>query len=306
MSEMQKEKDLIKNFLHQCTLEVTPGGAIKIDDFGEVLRAGTTVYVTFLAGSDFNDTVETAIRLCREGMNPVPHIVARATPSKTFLEEKLKILQAEAKVDEVLIIAGGISQPVGEFDRSIQMLETDLFQKYGIRKIGIAGHPEGSADIPPEELRKALLEKSAYASKNEVDMYIATQFCFEAAPVIEWDKRIREEGNELPIHLGIPGLATIKTLIGHAKACGVGASMRVLTRQAGNIAKLMTTRMPDKLIRDIAVYSAHNTDCGIKQCHMYPLGGLKKSADWMYAVQHGDFELGDKNGFKVFADLKNQ
>ena len=299
MGGKQEEKELIKKFLNRCTLEVTPGGARKIDDFGEVLRKGETVYVTFLAGADFSDTVDTVKRLSREGMNPVPHITARSTPSKSFLEENLKIFQEEAGVNEVLIIAGGVSKPIGEFDCSMQILETDLFQKYGIKKIGVAGHPEGSPDVPPDELRKALRDKNAYARKNEIDMYIITQFCFEAAPVIEWDRRIREEGNELPIHIGIPGLATIKTLIGHAKACGVGASIRVLTRQAGSIAKLMTTRMPDKLVRDLAVHVAHNADCGIDQCHLYPLGGLKKSADWMYAVQNGNFELNDKSGFKM-------
>ena len=294
-----KQKQLIKNFLNRCTLEITPGEARKIDDFGEVLGAGTTVYVTFLAGSDFGDTVKTVKRLSQEGMNAVPHFVARSTPSRSFLAENLKILQAETRVDEALIIAGGVSKSIGEFDCTMQMLETDLFQKYGIRKIGVAGHPEGSPDISPDELRKALRDKNDYARKNEIDMYIATQFCFEAAPVIEWDSRIREEGNELPVHVGIPGLATIKTLIGHAKACGVGASMRVLTRQAGNIAKLMTTRMPDKLVRDLAVHVAGNVDCGITQCHLYPFGGFSKSAAWMYAVQNGNFELNNKGGFDV-------
>ncbi len=303
MRDEGNEKELIARFLRHCSLEVTPVGAKKIGNFANVLHAGTKVYITFLADSDFGDTVRTAIRLRREGMNPVPHIAARSIPSRSYLEQILKALQAEASVEEVLVIAGSINKPVGEFDSSMPLLETGLLQKYGISRIGVAGHPEGCPDISPEELKKVLLQKNAYARRHAIEMHITTQFCFAATPVIEWDRKIRQEGNELPIHIGIPGLATIKTLLGHAKACGVGPSMRVLTRQSGNMARLMTTRMPDRLVRELAVYTANNTDSGIKQCHLYPFGGLEKSVAWLQAIQDGDFELDQKNGFKLLRDL---
>ncbi|MGV3593269.1 MAG: metFprotein, partial [Gammaproteobacteria bacterium] len=117
-----------------------------------------------------------------------------------------------------------------------------------------------------------------------------------------WDKRIQAEGNTLPIHIGIPGLATIKTLLAHATACGIGPSMRIITRQAANIAKLMTTRMPDKITRDLANYQANDPKCGITQCHLYPLGGMAKSAKWLYAVQDGKFNLTDE-GFDVTVEI---
>jgi methylenetetrahydrofolate reductase (NADPH) len=133
-----------------------------------------------------------------------------------------------------------------------------------------------------------------------MELYIATQFCFEAQPIIEWDRDLRERlGNELPIHIGIPGLATIKTLLKHAQQCGIGNSMRVLSRQAANITKLMTVREPDKLVRDLAAERSRNPSFGVHQCHLYPLGGLKKSAAWLYAVQDGKIELERKGGFKT-------
>lgn len=300
---MSDDKQNILKFLENTSVEVTPGGAAKIDDFRDLLRPGTTVFVTFLPGSDFRDTVACVKRLFAEDMKPVPHFAARSIPSKAFFEENLKILQAEAQVDEALLIGGGVDNPVGEFSSSMEVLRTDLFQEYGIRKLGVAGHPEGSPDIPPADVTSALLEKNAYAKEHGMEMYITTQFCFEAEPIIEWDKKIRAEGNELPIHIGIPGLATIKTLMAHAKACGIGPSMRVLTRQAANIAKLMTTRMPDKITRDLANYQANDPDCGITQCHLYPLGGMKKSAAWLYTVMDGEFELNEKGGFELTREL---
>ena len=51
-------------------------------------------------------------------------------------------------------------------------------------------------------------------------------------------------------------------------------------------------------------YKAVDPDCGIARIHVYPLGGLKRSAAWTYAVADGDFELNAKgNGFKVTRDV---
>jgi len=296
------DKNNILKFLENTSLEVTPGGAKKIENFRDMLREGTTVFVTFLPGSDINDTVATVKRLFAEGMKPVPHFAARSIPNLKFFEEALKTMQGEAQVDEALLIGGGVDNPVGDFSSSMEILRTDLFQKYGIMKLGVAGHPEGSPDIPPADVTSALLAKNAYAKEHGIDMYITTQFCFEAEPIIAWDKRIRAEGNELPIHIGIPGLATIKTLLAHATACGIGPSMRIITRQAANIAKLMTTRMPDKITRDLANYQANDPQCGITQCHLYPLGGMTKSSKWLYAVMDGNFELTDE-GFDLTVEL---
>lgn len=292
----------IIDFMTGFTIETTPGSAAKISDFREYLRPNTTVYVTFLPGSDFNDTVAVAKRLRKEDMFPVPHLAARSIPSKAFLEEKLKRLVDEAGVDHVLCIGGAVDKPIGEFSDTMQLLATGLFDKYGIRKIGVAGHPEGSPDIPDEAIGYALRWKNDFAARTGAQMYIITQFCFDAAPVIAWDRRIQAEGNRLPIHIGIPGLATIKTLLAHAKACGVGPSMRFLSRYALDVAKLMTVSAPDKLVTALAAYQATDPKCGIEAVHVYPLGGLKKSADWSYAVADGKFQLTpDGKGFSVIA-----
>jgi methylenetetrahydrofolate reductase (NADPH) len=115
---------------------------------------------------------------------------------------------------------------------------------------------------------------------------------------------VQADGNTLPIHIGIPGLATIKTLIGHAKACGIGPSMQFLTRQTRNIAKLLTVSTPDKLLLDLARYKVSDPACGIRLAHFYPLGGLRKTAAWTYGVVDGDFTLkpGDK-GFSVNREI---
>lgn len=292
----------IIELLSGFTTETTPGAAAKIADYRAHLRPGATVFITFLPGSSFADTIAVAVRLRREGFNPVPHFAARSIPSRAFLDENLARLTGEAGVDQALLIGGAINQPLGEFSSTMQLLDTGLFDSYGIGRIGIAGHPEGSPDIPDAQIRSALAWKNAFAERTGASLYIVTQFCFEAAPVIAWDRRIQAEGNRLPVYIGIPGLASLKALIGHAKACGVGPSMRFLTRQARNVTKLLNVTAPDRLVAGLAAYRATDPQCGVRGVHVYPLGGLRKSARWAQAVVDGRFEMheGDQ-GFEVDA-----
>ncbi len=302
-SEDQAKRQII-DFVTDFTIETTPGSALKIPDYREHLRPGTKVAVTFLPGSDFADTITTAARLKAEGFDPLPHFAARSIPSEALLETWLKQLQDEVGITEVVALGGAVDKPLGPFDSSMALLETGLFDKYAIRKIGVAGHPEGSPDISDQAIKEALAWKNAFAERSGAAIYIATQFCFEAAPIIAWDRAIQSQGNKLPIHIGVPGLATIKTLLNHARACGVGPSMRFLTRQARNITKLMTISAPDKLVLELARYRAEDPGCGIARVHVYPLGGLRRSAAWTYAVADGDFSLkpGDK-GFTIDRDI---
>ena len=294
----------ICTFLSDFTAETTPFSAAKIDDFRNVLRPGTTVYVTFLPGTDFAETLTVTKRLKDEGMRPVPHIAARSVPDKAFLDDNLNKLTAEAGIDEVLIIGGAVDRPVGAFSDSMQIMETGLLDKYGINKIGVAGHPEGSPDITDEGIRDALQWKNAFAARTGAELYVVTQFCFEADPIIAWDKMIQAEGNKLPIRIGVPGLATIKTLLNYAKACGVGQSMNFLKRQAKNVTKLMKVSEPDAEVTALARYRATDPNCGITGVHMYPLGGLKKTAKWTYAVIDGHFDMTkDGAGFQVNIEL---
>lgn len=297
---IEDQKQAIRDFMASFTLETTPGAAAKVPDFREHMRKGCTVYITFLPGSDFADTIAVARRLRAEGFNPVPHFAARSIPTKAFFEDNLRRLKDEADISQVLLIGGAVPSPLGEFSDSMQLLATGLLDKYNIKRIGVAGHPEGSPDIPDEAIKQALKWKNDFARRTDAEVYLVTQFCFEDEPIIKWDKQVQAEGNRLPIYIGIPGLATIKTLLAHAKACGIGPSMRFITRQAMNVTKLLTVSAPDKLVTALASYKSNDPKCGIEGVHVYPLGGLKKSAAWAYAVADGRFSFSkDGDGFIV-------
>ena len=303
-TELDNPRQNVIDFLADFTAETTPFSAAKVEDFRDVLRPGSTVFITFLPGSDFEDTIAVAARLRKEGFNPVPHLAARSIPNAAFLDENLGRLRDAAGINEVLTIAGAVDEPVGEFSDSMQVLKTGLLDKHGIKKIGVAGHPEGSPDMSDEAIASALKWKNDFAARSNAELYVVTQFCFEVEPIIAWDKAMRAAGNSLPIRIGIPGIASIKTLLNYSKACGIGNSIDFLKKQARNVAKLMTVSAPDKLISDLASYKATDPECGLIGCHMYPLGGVKKTAKWTYAVVDGEFKMNSNGrGFSLTREI---
>jgi len=291
--------EIIRTAASDWSIEVTPTGATKIESFRDCLAPGTSVNVTFLPGSDPRDTIAVAERLHNDGMRPVPHLAARSLQNADQLEELLSAFTSRCGVEEVLCIGGGVDSPVGDFTATMEVLETGIIQKHGIRQIGVAGHPEGSPDISDDAVAEALAAKNDLAARDGLDLYIETQFCFEADIVLDWERRVRAAGNRLPIRIGIPGPATIKTLFRFAQISGIGPSMRFVAKQAKNVAKLMTVQSPHLLIAGLAEGMAADKDCLIRHFHYYPFGGFARTAAYASAIAEGRIELLPKGGFDV-------
>jgi len=116
--------------------------------------------------------------------------------------------------------------------------------------------------------------------------------------VLAWERAIR--GHGLPVHVGVPGPATLKTLLAYARMCGIGNSMRVLTRQAGNLLRLARLSYPDALISALAAARAADPGSRIERLHLYPFGGLARTARWLEGVRSGAFTLAEDGfGFTV-------
>ncbi|WP_284154921.1 methylenetetrahydrofolate reductase [Algicella marina] len=271
-------------FLDGYSIEVMPRTAEKIDDFRAILPAGTRVYIAHIDGTPIDEMVATAARLTEEGFIVMPHFPARIIAGKDVLEHWIKAYK-DVGVEQALLLAGGVNQPVGDFSDSMQMLETGLFDKHGFKRLHVAGHPEGNRDIDPDggiaRVSEALRWKNDFQSRTDAEMAIATQFCFEAAPVIEWANLLKEEGITLPIHIGVAGPAKLQTLIKFAMVCGVGPSLRVLQRRAADLSKLMLPFTPEAFLRELAEHKARTPDFNIESVHVFPLGGITKAAEFM-------------------------
>jgi methylenetetrahydrofolate reductase (NADPH) len=279
----------LQALLKGYSIEVMPRTAEKIEDFRALLAPNTRVYVAHIEGTSIEDMVATAKRIAGEGFPVMPHFPARIIKDQATLSDWIARYQGEAGVDQALLLAGGVETPVGEFHSSMQLLETGLFDAAGFKRLHVAGHPEGNRDIDPDggdaSVMEALRWKQEFSKRTDADMALATQFAFEAQPVIQWVNRIAAEGITLPVHIGIAGPAKLQTLIKFAIACGVGPSLKVLQKRAKDVTKLLLPFEPTEVLRDLAAHKAANPDFGIESVHFFPLGGIKTNASW--AIENG-------------------
>ena len=279
----------VEGFLNGYSIEVMPRTAEKITSFRDLLPIGTRVYIAHIEGTPIEDMVATAKRISSEGYAVMPHFPARIIKDKDTLGDWIARYQGEANVTQALILAGGVTKPHGSFDSSIQLLESGLFDKAGFNRLHVAGHPEGNKDIDPDgttlNVDAALQWKQKFAERSDAKMALATQFAFEAGPIIDWANAVKAAGVDIPIHIGIAGPAKLQTLIKFAIACGVGASLKVLQKRAMDVTKLLLPYEPNDIITQLAAHKAKNPDFNISNLHFFPLGGIKTNANW--AIRNG-------------------
>jgi len=233
--------------------------------------------------------VATAKRLNESGFDVMPHFPARIIKDEATLADWIARYQGEANVEQALLLAGGVTSPHGDFHSSMQLLETGLFDKAGFKRLHVAGHPEGNKDIDPDGSDTAVMEalhwKQKFNDTTDAEMALATQFAFEAGPIIEWADAIKAAGVDIPIHIGIAGPAKLQTLIKFAIACGVGPSLKVLQKRAMDVTKLLLPYEPNEVLTELAAHKAANPDFNITHVHFFPLGGIKTNSKW--AMAHG-------------------
>jgi methylenetetrahydrofolate reductase (NADPH) len=284
-AEERPEPESFGGLLGGYSIEVMPRTAAKIDNFREFLPVGTRVYIAHIDGTPIKDMVATAKRLTDEGYAAMPHIPARSIHGKAMLEDWISRYHNEAGVSQALLLAGGLASPEGDLTSSLHLIETGLFDRYGFKRLHVAGHPEGNRDIDPDGttllVDEALKFKQAYSERSDAEMAIVTQFAFDAKPVILWAERIAAAGVKLPIHLGVTGPTRLQTLIKFAISCGVGPSLSVLQKRALDLSKLLSPYEPDEFLAEIAAHKATHPQSLIEQIHVFPLGGIRASADWM-------------------------
>ncbi|WP_366654956.1 methylenetetrahydrofolate reductase [Fodinicurvata sp. EGI_FJ10296] len=296
------ENERIRSFLDGTSIETLPAVAAKTDCFRALVPQGTAVYIACIPGTDPNAMIATARRLSDEGLVPVPHLPSRGFESLVEFERYLGRLVEEAGVTRVLALGGDADRPAGPFTETMDMLRTGLFQRFGIGRIGVAGHPDGNRAIPANIVARALADKQAFADETGIDVHIVTQFSFDPDRIVAWDRSLRASGIRLPIHIGMAGPAKLQSLIKYAAMCGVATSARMFSKQAFNLARMASVSAPDQMTRALATYRAEDPDAGIVGAHLFTFGGLRRAADWLEAARAGEFSL-TRDGFTVERSL---
>jgi methylenetetrahydrofolate reductase (NADPH) len=261
------------------SIEITPKDLPALHEVKMDLPPGTAVSVTFLAGDDLEGGLKAAADARRLGFVPVPHLSARRLRSAFELEDYLSKLASQAHIDQVFVVAGDAAQPAGPFKDAAAIIGSGLLGKHGVRTVGIAGYPEGHPDFPAEVLWQAMQQKHSLIADLGQSCEITTQFGFDADTVLAWLRDLRERGFSSPVRLGVPGPASVKTLLRFATRCGVGASTKVLAKYGMSITRLLSTVGPDALVTEF-VERLDPRVHGEVRLHLYPFGGLRHTVDW--------------------------
>ena len=299
MNDQDDRADAIRTisaFMRGYSIEATRPTAADVAALGGIVPEGTSVYVSAVPAQRAEEAVEHASRLRRGGFEPVPHLAVRMFASDGELDRLLGRLTAEAGVRQVLVIAGDRDPPAGSLRSALDVIDSGLLQRHGIREVGIAGYPEGHPRIPGHELDRALADKIAAAEATGLRLHIVTQFCFDAAAIIGWIRKLRDFGYDVPVRIGLAGPTSLPTLMRYAGRCGVAASMQGLARHAGMMRHLFAMSAPDAIVRTLA---AERANLGDVRAHFFSFGGLGQTARWASAVELGRIALEAGQGFRV-------
>ena len=270
----------LSSLLNNYSIEMTAKDVAHLEQAADVIPQGTKIPVTFLPGETFEMRVAAAKRVRELGFLPIPHISARRLSSQEELEGYLADLQREVGTDHAFVVAGDPPQPMGPYEDALSIIRSGLLAKYGIRRVGISGYPEGHPDIGNEKLWQAMRDKKVAIVERGHDFAVVTQFSFDAEPVLAWLEEVRKAGIEATVRVGVPGPASVKRLLAFAARCGVGASTKVLSKYGISITKLLSTAGPDQIVQDYAA-GLDPAKHGDVKLHFYPFGGLRATAEWV-------------------------
>jgi len=277
--------------MRDVSVEVTPREADTLPELARVLPAGTSVYVTYLTSVGFDRVLATARRAREVGLRPVVHLAVRAVPDLAALDRVLGQL-VDAGVADLLLVAGSV-EPAGEIADTLQVLESDALARRPFATLGVAGHPEGNPGVDAATVDHALARKDKLAAEAGLPLYVVTQFCFAAEPIVRWEERMREEGIRLPVRVGLPGLTSPATLLRFGLRCGVGPSLAVLRTQSGSVLRLATrTYRPAATVTDVARAVAADPESLLTGMHVFPFGAVLPSATWARAIADGRSTIG--------------
>ncbi len=270
----------LARLMNRYSIEVVPRDQKGVDAACEMLRPKTEVFVASLPNETPAPTIETCVKLAKAGMTPVPHVAARNIRSEAELEDMIRRCAGEAGCDHALLLGGDRDHAVGPYSEALQLIQTGFLEKYGIRRVALAVHPEGHPRVPESILWPALPAKVKAAKAVGLTPYLVGQFAFDAGPMVATARRLRAEGITEPFRIGVAGPAQRTTLIKYALMCGVGPSLRALKERQELAKNVVTGETPEALLREVAQAQADEPSLGIDSVHFFTFASIRKSIEF--------------------------
>ncbi|MGH3042238.1 MAG: methylenetetrahydrofolate reductase [Gaiellaceae bacterium] len=213
-------------------------------------------------------------QLVKQGYAVVPHIAARLLVDEAHLGEVLARLQ-DRDVREIFVVAGDQEQPAGKFFDSVALLAAIEDSGHRLDEIGIAGYPEGHPFVSAEALFRVLRQKEKRST------YVVSQVSFDAGRIGSWVQAVRRKGVQLPIYVGLPGVADRQKLLRISIKIGVGESARYLAKNRTWLGRLFLAGAfsSEQLIEGLAPQLAE-PESDVAGFHMYTFNEVERTEKW--------------------------
>ena len=238
------------------------------------LPAGRTVSVTASPSKTIEATVNVAIELERAGLRAIPHLSAHMIRDRAHLATILDRL-AGAGIDRAFVVGGDTDEP-GEFFDGLSLLRAMADLGKLPAELGCPCYPQGHPDIPDDALLQALQDKAEFVQ------YMTTQLCFDPKATASFIAARRAEGIELPVKLGIPGVAEIPRLLSISARIGVKDASRFVLKNARFVGALLRSGgvyRPTQLLKQLSPLIA-DPAANVLGLHMYTFNNVPATEEW--------------------------
>ena len=179
-----------------------------------------TITITSSPKRGLDATLSLAERLAARGYSVIPHLAARLVRDAAHLEQI--VARVTPLGGNVFVVAGDSREAAGEFPDSVSLLTAMGSEHAGLHDVGITGCPESHTFIDDDLTIQAMWDKRKLAT------YIVSNLCFDVRTVKRWVSRVRRRGVQLPIHIGMAGVADPAKLLRVSTRIGISDSARFL------------------------------------------------------------------------------
>ncbi|HEX6579333.1 MAG TPA: methylenetetrahydrofolate reductase [Actinomycetota bacterium] len=236
------------------------------------LPAGAATTVTASPSHGIEATIELCEGLRARGHDTTPHLAAHMFLDRAHVGDVLDRCRA-AGIRSAFVV-GGDAKDRGEIHDGLALIR--LMEEVGhpFTSIGVPGYPEGHPSIPDYVLTTSLRDKQAHAS------YVTTQMSFDPEAISAWIARVRIEGVTMPVHLGVPGAATMRKLTTVGARIGVMGSVRYLRKHRRLLGHVVKRSFgPDALLAALAPALA-DTTADIRALHLFTFNQVEETVAW--------------------------
>jgi methylenetetrahydrofolate reductase (NADPH) len=233
-----------------------------------------TITITASPRRGMDATIGLAERLSRQGYTVVPHLSARLIRDASHLREILGAIK-EMGVRDVFVIAGDAREPAGTFPDSVSLLEAMMASGHALDDIGVSGYPESHSFIDDDMTIQAMWDKRRIAT------YIVSNLCFDPRVVKKWVGRVRRRKVELPIHVGMAGVADPAKLLRISTRIGIVDSARFLRGHSNWFLRMLQPggydprRFVNALFPELAA-----SDRGVAGLHVFTFNEIEPTERW--------------------------